>query len=99
MTGTLITAWVFYRYFWPEWVADTNRNFYLASFACAWPWAVYVSTVLVYNVVIQDLTPIRPEVDVNQQEDAIQTVRMSHITVVGLISYAAHKLFKKKQDE
>ena len=92
-----MTVWSFYRYFWPEWANDANRAVYIAAWLFAFPFATYLSTMLVYDVVINDLTPIRPEVDVNQAEDAIQTVRMSHVTVIGLLGYAAHKLFSKKK--
>jgi len=100
--GTSVALW--YIYYYPEWAYDDTYHEYFSSFVyynaftvvCTLVFALILRGIM-YELIFQALTPARIIVDVDQAEDAIANVRAGHLGMLGIISYALHKLFCKKK--
>ena len=94
---------LWYLYYYPEWAVDDTYQEYFSSFVyynafnavCTLIFAFLLKGLLT-QMIIQALTPDRIIVDVVQADEAITNVRAGHLGLIGLLSYAIHKLCCKK---
>ena len=99
----IISAALWYLYYYPEWAVDDTYHERYSSFVyynafmgvCTLMFAFLLKGLL-KQLIVGALTPDRIIVDVVQADEAIANVRAGHLGLLALLSYALHKLCCKK---
>ena len=82
-------GWMVYKYYWPEWVTDTKRMRYVLATVTAYTITDFFTYDVIYEQVMAELTPKRPDLGIQTIKEAIPRLRAGHgeFSISHLLGY------------
>ena len=92
----LVYLFLMYRFYWPAMTTDPLCAWYVTIGSILYTMGAIFMGYLMHVAILRSYEVKPPEFDIDSAEEAVAKVKMSHLTVIGLLLVAFKKLWCKK---